>query len=77
MAEQLEITLPDGSTKQVLAGTTVGEFVKTQIGSGLARAALYAKLAGGATFKPGDILPADRLHTKGTHTYVGGSHAAD
>src|SRR5260370_42657250 len=46
MADQLEITLPDGSTKQVPAGTTVGEFVKTQIGQGLARAALYAKLDG-------------------------------
>jgi threonyl-tRNA synthetase len=46
MADQLEITLPDGSTKQVPAGTTVGEFVKTQIGQGLGRAALYAKLDG-------------------------------
>ena len=40
----LEIILPDGSRKQAAAGTTVGEFVKTQIGAGLARAALYAKL---------------------------------
>jgi phenylalanine-4-hydroxylase len=39
-------------------------------------APLYAKLAGGATYKPGDVLPADRVHTRGTHTYVGGSHAA-
>src|SRR2546429_8635362 len=40
----IQITLPDGSIKQVPAGTTVGEFVKTQIGAGLARAALFAKL---------------------------------
>src|SRR5437868_1620718 len=44
MTDMLQITLPDGSSKQVPAGTTVGEFVKTQIGAGLARAALYAKL---------------------------------
>jgi threonyl-tRNA synthetase len=46
MSETLQITLPDGSSKQVPAGTPVGEFVKTQIGAGLARAALYAKLDG-------------------------------
>ena len=40
----LSITLPDGSQKQVPAGTTVADFVKQQIGSGLARAALFAKL---------------------------------
>src|SRR5207237_2467773 len=40
----LSITLPDGSQKQVPAGTTVGDFVKQQIGAGLARAALFAKL---------------------------------
>jgi phenylalanine-4-hydroxylase len=39
-------------------------------------AALYAKLQHGATHKPGDILASDRLFTRGTHTYVGGSHAA-
>src|SRR3989440_5874889 len=44
MAETLQITLPDGSSKQVAAGTTVADFVKTQIGTGLAKAALYAKL---------------------------------
>src|SRR5438105_8077372 len=44
MSETLQITLPDGSSKQVAAGTTVADFVKTQIGSGLAKAALYAKL---------------------------------
>jgi threonyl-tRNA synthetase len=44
MSDQLQITLPDGSSKQVPAGTTVGDFVKTQIGAGLAKAALFAKL---------------------------------
>ncbi len=44
MSEQLQITLPDGSSKQVPAGTTVGDFVKTQIGAGLAKAAPFAKL---------------------------------
>src|SRR5436853_1612419 len=44
MSETLQITLPDGSSKQVPAGTTVFEFVKTQIGAGLAKAALFAKL---------------------------------
>jgi phenylalanine-4-hydroxylase len=40
-------------------------------------AALYQTLARGPTYKPGDILTTDYLHTKGTHTYVGGSHAAE
>src|SRR5256886_1819021 len=44
MSETLRITLPDGSSKQVAAGTTVADFVKTQIGAGLAKAALYARL---------------------------------
>ena len=39
-------------------------------------AALYRKLAAGATYKPGDILASDHVHHRGTHTYVGGSHAA-
>jgi len=39
-------------------------------------AALYAKLATGPTYKPGDVLPSDKVFTRGTHTYVGGSHAA-
>ena len=43
-SEMLQITLPDGSSKQVPAGTPVSEFVKTQIGAGLAKAALYARL---------------------------------
>jgi threonyl-tRNA synthetase len=40
---QVTITLPDGSQKQVPAGTTVGDFVRTSIGPGLAKVALYAK----------------------------------
>jgi threonyl-tRNA synthetase len=44
MAEALTITLPDGSQKQVAPGTTVADFVKAQIGAGLARAALFARL---------------------------------
>jgi phenylalanine-4-hydroxylase len=39
-------------------------------------APLYSKLAAGSTYKPGDILATDRVHHRGTHTYVGGSHAA-
>ena len=44
MPDVVQITLPDGSSKQVAAGTTVFDFVKTQIGAGLAKAALFAKL---------------------------------
>jgi len=40
-------------------------------------AALYRRLANGPTHKPGDVLTTDRVHNKGTHTYVGGSHAAE
>jgi len=40
----ISITLPDGSQKQIPSGTTVADFVKIHIGSGLARAALFAKL---------------------------------
>src|SRR2546428_9046860 len=47
MSETLQITLPDGSSKQVAAGTTVGDFVKTQSGAGLAKAGLCAKLDDG------------------------------
>jgi threonyl-tRNA synthetase len=43
---QITITLPDGTRKQVPTGTTVGEFVRTQIGPGLAKAALFAKYDG-------------------------------
>jgi phenylalanine-4-hydroxylase len=39
-------------------------------------APLYAKLESGPSYKPGDILSNDNLHTRGNHSYVGGSHAA-
>jgi len=39
-------------------------------------AALYEKLATGPTYKPGDLLPTDDILTRGTHSYIGGSHAA-
>src|SRR5712691_4178704 len=41
---EIDIALPDGSHKQVPAGTTVADFIQTQIGKGLARAALFARL---------------------------------
>ena len=44
MSDTVSVTLPDGSAKEVARGTSIAEFVKTQIGAGLARAALYAKL---------------------------------
>ncbi|MDR3527026.1 MAG: phenylalanine 4-monooxygenase [Rhizomicrobium sp.] len=37
-------------------------------------AALYAKLAQGPTYRPGDIVTADRVLTRGTHSYKPGSH---
>src|SRR3954469_11229449 len=40
------ITLPDGTHKDVAAGTTVADFVRTQIGAGLAKAALFARYDG-------------------------------
>ncbi|HTJ44483.1 MAG TPA: TGS domain-containing protein, partial [Kofleriaceae bacterium] len=40
------ITLPDGSQKQVAAGTTIADFVRTEIGPGLAKAALFARFEG-------------------------------
>ena len=45
-AAEVTITLPDGSTKSVATGTTVVDFVKSSIGPGLAKAALYAKYDG-------------------------------
>jgi threonyl-tRNA synthetase len=42
----ITITLPDGASKTVAAGTTIADFVRTQIGAGLAKAALFAKLDG-------------------------------
>jgi threonyl-tRNA synthetase len=43
MSDQVTITLPDGSQKSVPQGTTIADFVRTQIGPGLAKSALYAK----------------------------------
>jgi phenylalanine-4-hydroxylase len=40
-------------------------------------AAIYKRLETGPTYKPGDVLASDHVHHRGTHTYVGGSHAAD
>lgn len=37
--------------------------------------AIYRRLASGPAYKPGDVLASDRVHTRGTHSYVGGSHA--
>lgn len=39
--------------------------------------ALYRKLATGPSYKPGDMLATDGVITRGTHSYVGGSHAAE
>jgi len=38
-------------------------------------AAIYRRLQSGPVYTPGDVLPSDRVHTRGTHSYVGGSHA--
>jgi len=46
MAESIQITLPDGSTKAAPAGIRVGDFVKESIGPGLAKAAVLAKFNG-------------------------------
>jgi phenylalanine-4-hydroxylase len=39
-------------------------------------APIYRKLQSGPTFEPGTILPAERLHHRGTHRYKAGSHRA-
>jgi len=46
MAQSVKVTLPDGSQKETAAGTRVGDFVREQIGQGLAKAAYIAKLDG-------------------------------
>ena len=46
MSEQITVTLPDGSQKQVSKGTPIADFVKEKVGSGLARAAVFARLNG-------------------------------
>ena len=44
MAESIQITLPDGSSKAAPAGIRVGDFVKDSIGAGLAKAAVFARV---------------------------------
>ncbi len=39
-------------------------------------APLYTKLKSGPTYEPGTILPAERLHHRGTQRYKAGSHRA-
>jgi threonyl-tRNA synthetase len=46
MADEIEITLPDGSKKQAARGIQVGDFVREHIGPGLAKAAVFAKFNG-------------------------------
>ncbi|HSP80808.1 MAG TPA: threonine--tRNA ligase [Myxococcaceae bacterium] len=46
MAEQITVTLPDGSQKQAERGTTIVDFVRQSIGPGLAKAALFARVNG-------------------------------
>jgi threonyl-tRNA synthetase len=46
MAEPIQISLPDGSSKAAPAGIRVGDFVKESIGPGLAKAAVLARFNG-------------------------------
>ncbi|ABC81753.1 threonine--tRNA ligase [Anaeromyxobacter dehalogenans] len=46
MSDLVKVTLPDGSQKEAPRGTPVIDFVKGQIGAGLAKAAYFAKLDG-------------------------------
>ncbi len=46
MSETVKLTLPDGSQKEAPRGTRIADFVKEQIGPGLAKAAYFAKLDG-------------------------------
>ena len=43
---QVTIKLPDGSKKEAEAGISIADFVKTSIGPGLAKAAVFARLNG-------------------------------
>ena len=57
MSELVRVTLPDGSSKEAPRGTRIADFVKDQIGVGLAKAAYFAKLDG----EPVDLArPLDR-----------------
>jgi threonyl-tRNA synthetase len=49
MSEQVTVTLPDGSRKAVERGTKIADFVREQIGPGLAKAAVFAKVNGQQT----------------------------
>ncbi|MFL5270522.1 MAG: threonine--tRNA ligase, partial [Anaeromyxobacteraceae bacterium] len=46
MSELVKVTLPDGSAKEAPRGTRIADFVREQIGPGLAKAAYFAKLDG-------------------------------
>jgi len=46
MSDSVRVTLPDGSQKDAVAGTRIGDFVREKIGAGLAKAAMFAKLDG-------------------------------
>jgi threonyl-tRNA synthetase len=46
MSDLVKVTLPDGSQKEAPRGTPVIDFVKGQIGPGLAKAAYFAKIDG-------------------------------
>ena len=46
MADLINVTLPDGSQKQASRGMKIGDFVRENIGAGLAKAALIAKANG-------------------------------
>ena len=46
MSEQINITLPDGTQKPVPKGTKIADFVREQIGPGLAKAAVFARVNG-------------------------------
>jgi threonyl-tRNA synthetase len=46
MSDLVKITLPDGSSKEVARGTRIADFVREQIGQGLAKAAVVARIDG-------------------------------
>ena len=46
MADQINVTLPDGTKKQAPKGTRIHDFIRESIGQGLAKAAVIAKVDG-------------------------------
>ncbi|HEX4620156.1 MAG TPA: TGS domain-containing protein, partial [Myxococcaceae bacterium] len=46
MSESIQVTLPDGTKKPAPKGMTIADFVRENIGAGLAKAAVIAKLDG-------------------------------